>query len=76
MLQDTVVEDLSEDTRTHKVLGMLDKACHQFDLAQPLWLDKNIADFKHHAKTRFYQDSFIEQIAFDFMEFQVLDEDM
>lgn len=28
-----------------------------------------------HAKTRFTQDSFIEQIDFDFLEMQVIEED-
>ena len=75
MLRDTSLEDTTTDTRTHKVFRMLDMACHEFDLGQPIWLEKNIAEFKRHAKTRFYQDSFIEQIDFDYMEFQVLEED-
>ncbi|MBP3204187.1 MAG: hypothetical protein IJ147_10275 [Lachnospiraceae bacterium] len=75
MIKDTTEEDLSDDTRTHKVFHILDTACHKFDLAQPIWLDKNIAEFKRHARTRFYQDSFIESVDFDYMEFQVLEED-
>lgn len=69
-------EDLTEDTRTHKIFRMLEEACHHFDLGQPIWLDKNITEFKRHAKTRFYQDSFIEPVEFDYMEFQVLEEDI
>ncbi|MBR1702282.1 MAG: hypothetical protein IJ716_10055 [Lachnospiraceae bacterium] len=76
MIKDTTGEDTSEDTRTHKVFRLLDEACHHFDLAQPIWLDKNISEFKRHARTRFYQDSFIETIDFDYMEFQVLEEDI
>ena len=30
---------------------------------------------RRHAKARFYQDSFIEQIDFDFLEIQVIEED-
>ena len=33
-------------------------------------------EFKKYAKTRFYQDNFIETIDFDFLEIQVLEEDM
>lgn len=76
MIQDTVETDDSDDTRTHKVFRMLDEACRRFDLGRPIWLDKNISEFKRHAKTKFYQDSFIEQIEFDHMEFQVLEEDL
>ena len=75
MLSDFVAEDYSEDTRTHKVFRALEEVCHRFDLGQPIWLDKNIAEFKRHAKTRFYQDSFIESISFDYLEFQVIEED-
>lgn len=75
MLRDTVVEDTGRDTRTHKIFNALEEACRHFDLGQPIWLEKNIAEFKRHAKTRFYQDSFIESIEFDYMEFQILDED-
>lgn len=76
MLRDTVVEDDRPDTRTHKVFGALEEVCRQFDLGQPIWLDKNIAEFKRHAKTRFYGDSFIEPVEFDYLEFHVLEEDV
>ncbi len=76
MLQDTVSEDNGADTRTHKIFRALEEVCRHFDLGQPIWLDKNIAEFKRHSKTRFYQDSFIEHIEFDYLEFQVLEEDM
>lgn len=75
MLRDTVIEDLSEDTRTHKVFRALEKICYEFDLGQPIWLDKNIRDFKRSSRTRFGQDSFIEEIPFDFLEMMVIEED-
>lgn len=75
MLRDTVAEDNGTDTRTHKVFHALEDVCRQFDLGQPIWLDKNISEFKRHSKTRFYQDSFIEHIEFDYLEFHVIEED-
>lgn len=72
---DTVICDDSDDTRTHKVFRGLREICLQFDLGEPIWLDSNIRDFKRHAKTRFNQDSFIEQIDFDFLEIHVIEED-
>ncbi|MGN0484260.1 MAG: hypothetical protein ACI4HI_11990 [Lachnospiraceae bacterium] len=75
MIKDTVIEDASEDTRTHKVFHALERVCEEFDLANPLWLDPCVNDFKRHAKARFYQDSFIEEIPFDYLEIQIIEED-
>ena len=44
-------------------------------LGNPIWLDTTVRDFKKHSKTRFYQDNFIEQIDFDYLEIQVIEED-
>ncbi len=75
MLKDTVICDASSETRTHKVFHALEEVCCQFDLGKPIWLDANIADFKKHDKTRFISDNFIEEIEFDFLEIQVIEED-
>ena len=48
---------------------------YEFDLEKPMWLDKNKQEFIRHARTRFYQDNFIEQIDFDYLDFQVIEED-
>ena len=75
LLQHMVFEDDSNDTRTHKVFRGLEKICYDFDLSKPIWLDKTINEFKQHDKTRFYQDNFIEEIPFDYLEIQVIEED-
>ena len=75
MLQDTVIEDISADTRTHKVFRALEEVCYQFDLGKPIWLDVTVQDFRRHAKARFYQDSFVESIEFDYLEIQIIEED-
>lgn len=75
LLKDTVIENTDNDTRTHKVFDALDKACLEFDLAVPVWLEKNIREFKNHSRTKFYQDSFIEEIDFDYLDFHVIEED-
>ena len=74
LIRDTVVEDDSCDTRTHKIFHALEEACYQYDLGHPIWLDSSIRDFQRHSKARFYQDSFIESIDFDYMEIQVIEE--
>lgn len=74
-LKSTVICDDSIDTRTHKIFNGLEKACHEFDLAVPIWLQKNTSEFKAHSKARFYQDSFVENIEFDYLEIQIIEED-
>ncbi len=74
MICDTVYEEESSDTRTHKIFRGLDEICHEFDLGRPIWLDKTVSDFQMHSKARFYQDSFIEDISFDYLELQVIEE--
>ena len=68
LLKDTVICDDSEDTRTHKI-------CYEMDLGNPIWLDSTVKHFKKHGKARFYQDNFIEQIDFDYLELEVIEED-
>ncbi len=75
LLQDTIIIDDSADTRTHKIFRALDDVCYQFDLGKPIWLDATIAEFKRHDKARFTQDNFIEEIEFDYLEIQVIEED-
>ena len=75
MLRDTVIENTLADTRTHKVFPALDEICIQFDLGKPMWLDSTIAEFKKRSKARFTQDNFIEQIDFDYLEIQIIEED-
>ena len=64
MMKDLVIDDDSEDTRTHKIFRALQEICYDFDLENPIWLDSNVTDFKRHSRTRFRQDSFIEHIEF------------
>lgn len=63
-----------EDTRTHKIFKGLEEACLLYDLANPIWLDSNIQEFQRSSKTRFGKDNFVEEIDFDFLEMQILEE--
>jgi len=75
LLRDTVIEDARVDiNRTTKILDGLEKACVEFDLQVPIWLEVNIQDFKRTGKARFTQDSFIEHIDFDYLEIHVIEE--
>ncbi|HUM84648.1 MAG TPA: hypothetical protein PLN48_12885 [Lachnospiraceae bacterium] len=74
LLQDIVITDDSQDTRTHKVFNALYQICMAFDLEKPIWLESNVREFKKSARTFFRQDSFIEKVDFDYLEIQVIKE--
>ncbi|SCY27438.1 hypothetical protein SAMN02910370_01938 [Lachnospiraceae bacterium XPB1003] len=76
LIKQTVIERSEDDTRTHKINHAIEDACQEFDLGTPIWLEKNIKDFKRSGRVRFTGDSFIEGIEFDYMEMSVLEEDM
>ena len=76
LVKDMVVE--IEDytiSRTQKVYQALDEICYTFDLAKPIWLETNKEDFIRQSRTRFTRDSFVEDIDFDYLDFQVIEEE-
>ena len=75
MVKDMVIEDSSNDTRTHKIFSAIDKVCYAFDLSKPIWLEANIAEFKKISKVRFRSENFIDEIDFDYLELQIIEED-
>ncbi len=75
LIQDKVICDATDSTRTRKIFSGLNELCYAFDLEKPIWLDSNISEFQKVSKTRFYQDNFIETIEFDYLEIQVIEED-
>lgn len=74
MMKDKVIEDETNETRTHKVFNAVTDICGEWDLSKPIWLDSNVQEFQSLAKTRFYQDHFIDQIDFDYLEIHVIEE--
>lgn len=68
------VEDYTM-SRTKKVYHALEEMCYEFDLAKPIWLETNKEDFIRHSRTKFTKDSFVEDIDFDYLDFQVIEED-
>ena len=76
LMQDVVVTNEDRElNRTRKVLHGLNEICSALDLSVPIWLDANITEFQKVSKTRFCADHFIEQIDFDALEMQVIEED-
>ena len=71
----TIENSDSSLNRTNKIFHAIDEACYAYDLSKPLWLDKNISEFKKSSKTRFTKDNFVDEIDFDFLEIEVIEED-
>lgn len=76
LLKDTVICNENPSlNRTRKIFAAIEEVCYEFDLSKSIWFDSTIADFKKHDKTRFTKDNFIDEIEFDFLEIQVIEED-
>ena len=50
-------------------------ACHELDLPEPLWLEKNQRDWEEFSQTRFLPDAFMEAVSFDRLEIEFIDPD-
>lgn len=74
IIQETVVENTEDISRTGKIFSCLETVCHDWDLAVPIWLDATIRDFQHHSRARFTDDNFPEHIDFDYLEIHVIEE--
>ena len=74
LIKSETIERPEEDSRTHKILNSIEELCKIWDLGTPIWLDSTINEFKRHKKARFYSDNFMEEIDFDYMEIQILEE--
>ena len=51
------------------------EACHQLDLPEPVWLDKNQREWEQFGMTRFLPDAFFESVPFQRMEIESIDPD-
>lgn len=57
-----------------KIQAALETFCHDFDLENPMWFDKNTKELKQISKTTFREDQFIESIWFDYLEIEIIDD--
>lgn len=76
LIRDMVVcDERAGVNRTRKIYDALDKICLEFDLSRPIWLEVTVNDFLKTDNTRFNKDNFIDDIEFDYLEIQVIEED-
>lgn len=71
----TIENSDSSLNRTKKIFSALDEVCYAYDLSKPLWLDKNIREFKRNSRTRFTKDNFVDEIEFDSLDIEVIEDD-
>ncbi len=75
LMLDKVIEDGSSQSRTKKIFGAMESLCQEWDLPMPLWLPSQIGEFGQSSRTRFGQDSFVEDFPYDYLEIHMLEED-
>ena len=51
------------------------EACHELDLPEPVWLDKNQREWEEFGMTRFSPDAFFEPVPFQRLEIEYIDPD-
>ena len=67
MLKDLVIDDDSEDTRTHKIFHALQEICYDFDLENPILAGEVIFLISNAIqRPDFARTVFIEHIEFDY----------
>lgn len=74
IVSEMTYEHAEETNRTAKIFAGIEAACGKWNLAQPIWYDANIKEFKKRAGCRFLQENFVENVDFDFMEIKVIEE--
>ncbi|MBP1926653.1 hypothetical protein J2Z76_002522 [Sedimentibacter acidaminivorans] len=63
-------EDISFSEKRDKCLKEI---CQKFDLSVPLWLEKHRIEFSEFKYVTFYEDDFIDDIDFDKLEIELID---
>ena len=61
--------------RREEAHSALLEACHELDLPEPIWLDKNEREWAEFGMTRFLPDAFFETVPFERLEIEFIDPD-
>jgi len=64
-------EEISFLEKTDKCIKEI---CQKFDLSVPLWLEKQRTEFSEFKYITFYADDFIDDIDFDKLEIELIDD--
>ena len=73
-----IEETVTKSSLAHEpsaVAEALQAACVQLDIARPMWLSLNDRDMEDYRRTTLNQDNFMEEIHFDRMEIEILEDE-
>jgi len=74
IIEQSVTESvLAEESSA--IAEALQAACVELDIARPMWLSLNENDMADYRRTTLTQDNFMEDIHFDRMEIEILEEE-
>lgn len=70
-----IVNQGTWDCRYEDVEDALTELCREFDIPRPIWLDKHRREYEEFRRTRFLPEHFMEEIPFQRLEIEYLDDD-
>ena len=65
IIKDNAVPLIVKDDYQAALKEAIIQLCDSFDIAKPYWLNKNLNEYNRLGKTSFNKDNFIEEIEFD-----------
>ena len=74
IVEEAVTESPQPDEPS-AVAEALHAACVRLDIARPMWLSLNDKDMEEYRRTTLTQENFLEDIHFDRMEIEILEEE-
>lgn len=63
------------ETTFDEVDGALTELCRDFDIPNPLWLNKHYREFEKFRRTAFLPEHFMEEVPFQRLEIEYLEDD-
>ena len=74
IIKDNTVPLIVEDDYQAALKEAMIQLCDSFDIAKPYWLNKNLNEYNRLGKTSFNKDNFIEEIEFDKLVIEELED--
>lgn len=70
----TVVKNTDKISKDEKRKKCMDEICRTLDISIPVWLNKHESQFKQFRYVVLYQEDFIDEIEFDKLEIELIDD--
>lgn len=75
ILQDLVIEVKKKKNKKDMIVGALEEVCMAFNLQKPMWFSDVEKDLTQFGRASFKQVHFIEEIDFDYLEFEIIEDE-